>query len=78
MDYACQFSFNDLYQAAFSRSLTEEEKSRLYGLSQNERNQKVGEWVRIAKWGSELRVGSDGVYYRAFWQPQIQKYQVKP
>ncbi len=71
MDYACQFSFNDLHTSAFGRIMTESEKETLYGLNQAERNEVVGEWVVEAKWGSELRTGVDGVSYRAFWLPKV-------
>lgn len=70
METSCQFSFDDLFQAAFGRVITEKERRELYGLSQTDRNQRVGEWAKKAGWQTEDRVGTDGIEYRAFWQPK--------
>jgi len=67
MELSCQFSFNDLHQAAFGRPLTEAERRELYALTQEERNERVGEWAKIAHWQTEDRVGADGIEYTAFW-----------
>lgn len=66
MKLECAYSFGDLYTAAFGRSPKRAELDALYALSQADRNVQVGEWARQAGWGTEQRVGTDGVVYTAF------------
>jgi hypothetical protein len=68
MDYSCQFSFDDLFQARFGRRMKDKEKSEFYALSQKERNQIVGRWAKAAGWYTKNKRGSDGVIYTAFWK----------
>lgn len=67
MEYSCQFSFDDLFQARFRRKMNESEKSELYALDQADRNKRVGEWAKKVGWYTEDRIGTDGVEYTAFW-----------
>jgi|GEM_PF-1024552 len=67
MERACKFSFEDLFQASFGRTMTALEKSELYQLSQEKRNQKVGDWAHQAGWQTDQRQGNNGVTYTAFW-----------
>lgn len=68
IDQSCKYSFDDLHAARFGREMTEPEKASLYGLSQDDRNEIVGEWAREAKWLSQVRVGDSGKEYLAFWK----------
>jgi len=68
IDQSCRFSFDDLHIARFGRAMTEQEKTNLYDLTQEDRNVLVGEWAFEANWKSEVRVGDDGKKYRAFWK----------
>jgi hypothetical protein len=67
MPSSCLFSFDDLYRAAFGRSLSDRERQELYALPQAQRNAQVGEWAKRARWRVADRRGTDGVEYRAFW-----------
>lgn len=66
MKLECAYSFADLYTAAFGKAPTSEELADLYALSQTQRNHVVKGWADKAHWGTEERVGSDGVTYTAF------------
>lgn len=63
---ACQYSFDDLFSARFGRLMTEAEKQELYALSQEKRNEKVGEWAQKIGWQTDDIIGDDGVTYRSF------------
>lgn len=66
MKLECAYSFADLYTAAFGKKPEQAELDALYALSQTERNGQVEVWAQRAGWGTEPRVGSDGVIYIAF------------
>ena len=64
---ACKYSFDDLHQARFGRVMTSEEKTELYSLSQQKRNEKVGEWAKKIGWQTEDIASQEGIVYRSFW-----------
>lgn len=66
MKLECAYSFADLYTAAFGQEPEQRELGALYALSQTERNRRVHAWAEQAGWGTEERIGSDGVVYLAF------------
>lgn len=66
MKLECAYSFADLYTAAFGQKPEQAELHALYALNQTERNKQVQVWAKQAGWGTEERIGSDGVVYLAF------------
>lgn len=62
----CNYSFKDLYMAAYGANMSSEDIKQFSFLSQAERNVKVLEWARLAGWGTDDRLGSDGQLYTAF------------
>lgn len=74
MKLECAYSFADLFTAAFGRAPTQDELAALYVLSQTERNAQVQQWAEQAGWGTEDRIGTDGVVYTAFcplWKAHV-------
>lgn len=67
MDSACNFSFWDLYKAAFGKSATPAVKKRFFTLSQKAINKKVTLWAQRAGWKTEERMGTDNKLYIAFY-----------
>lgn len=67
MESECQFSFSDLYEAAFGRKPTLEEIAYLKNFSQEELNKRVKEWAKKADWNALDIVGTDGKIYTAFY-----------
>lgn len=62
-------SFNDLHQLAEGRAFTPSEGERFNRLDQEARNRAVAELARKAKCiRTQMRTGTDGVQYLAFWQ----------
>jgi len=65
----CAYSFEDLFQNAKGRVMSDEERNSLEAAPQEDRNRRVREWV--AETGGEFvcedRRGSDGRIYTAFW-----------
>ncbi len=47
--------------------MTSEEKTELYSLSQQKRNEKVGEWAKKIGWQTEDIASQEGIVYRSFW-----------
>ena len=64
---ACKYSFDDLHQARFGRVMTAKERRELYSLTQEKRNERVGEWAEKIGWQTEDIVGKEGTVYRSFW-----------
>ena len=62
----CEYSFADLYEAAFGAAPEQRVLDELYGLTQNERNIVVRDWVTRAGWETVDIVGTDGVTYASF------------
>ena len=63
----CAYSFRDLFQAAFGREAKPEEMDEFSHLTQEEKNQKVKEWAKLADWNTLDKVGADGQTYTAFY-----------
>jgi len=66
MSEECQYSFGDLFQAAYHRELDRAEAMKFVLASQEEKNEFVRALARAANWGTRDRVGSDGKVYTAF------------
>jgi len=66
MSSHCQYSFADLYEAAFGAKPSKAALEELYALTQDERNIIVRDWVRRAEWESFDITGTDGVVYASF------------
>ncbi len=72
MSIECQYSFDDLYLAAFQSELSDAERAGFKTLLQSELNRLVADWAAKAGWHTAERVGSDGKIYLAFW-PDLSK-----
>lgn len=67
-DY-CNYSFDDLYKAAFGKSLNSQKKLQIKALSQDEINQYVRAWTQRAEWLlREHHIG--GQVFLSFQPPQ--------
>lgn len=62
----CNYSFDDLYFAAYKKSLSDQEKNNLQELQQDEVNALVSEWAKKAHWKTMKKIGSDKKVYLAF------------
>lgn len=65
-DY-CNYSFDDLYKAAFGKSLNPKEKERLQKMPQDKINSCVLEWALKAEWKTKEKIGSDNKVYLVFY-----------
>ena len=64
----CDFSFADLFEAAYGRQWTDQEELRFQRLSQLDRNEWVTKLAALApQFTTQDKVGTDGIVYRAFW-----------
>lgn len=63
----CDYSFWELYVAAFNKNPSDEEKEEFHQLPQFRRNMKVKEWAKLAGWKTIRRIGSDFKIYIAFY-----------
>ena len=66
MGRECAYSFNHLFEAAHGRSMNDSEKEWLWTVSQDERNDAVARWAKLAGWETSPRMGTDGLLYLAF------------
>lgn len=64
----CEYSFEMLYRAAFGKNIPKKEKLKLQSLEQEEINQLVRVWANKAGWKTEIRKGTDGREYIAFYE----------
>ena len=64
-DY-CNYSFDDLYKAAFGKSLESHKKKELQQLPQGEINSLVKEWAQKAGWKTGEKKGYEGDIYLSF------------
>ena len=62
----CNFSFNDLYEAAFGKSLDVKEKAKFQELSQQEINILVLQWAKKAGWKTTKKINKDKTVFIAF------------
>lgn len=67
MNPECNYSFKDLYTAAFKRAPKQTEMLELFAMSRDEINRTVKAWAKIAGWQTGKRQGADGNEYLAFW-----------
>ena len=65
--FECKFSFDDLYKAAFGKSLTNKEKLKFKKLSQKEINILVSSWAKKTGWKTKKKKGTDGKIYLSFY-----------
>lgn len=65
-DY-CNYSFDDLYFAAYKKSLSVYEKEKLQKLPQEKINSLVKEWAQKAGWNTKERRGADNKTYTSFY-----------
>lgn len=65
--FECNFSFEDLYKAAFGKVLSQEEKEKLQKLPQQKINSLILEWANKANWNIYPKLGTDGKKYLAFY-----------
>jgi hypothetical protein len=66
MSIECNFSFSDLYKAAYGKNLSKDEKKKFINLSQEEINNLVLKWAKKAGWKIERKRGNDKEVYIAF------------
>ena len=64
----CAFGFEDLFQAAWGRGWTAEERDQVYAMTQSDRNEWVSGTAAKSDFKTADRVGTDGMVYRAFWR----------
>lgn len=64
----CNYSFEDLYKAAFGRKISEKKKKEFQTLTQKEINDLVNRWAQKAQWKTNKRKGADGEIYISFHQ----------
>lgn len=62
----CNYSFSNLFFAAYDRYQTSEEMGEFLILNQENKNNKVMEWAKKAGWQTQERIGTDGKKYLAF------------
>lgn len=67
MNSYCDYSFADLFRAAFKREAEPAELEALFAKPRAEINATVAEWARIAGWQVREMRGLDGEVYLAFW-----------
>lgn len=66
MGIECNYSFFDLFRAAFKREPTIEEIAQFENLDQESKNKQVKGWAEKAVWQTKDKIGSDGKTYTAF------------
>ncbi|MBI3421266.1 MAG: hypothetical protein HY006_04320 [Candidatus Sungbacteria bacterium] len=66
MSKECAYSFDDLFLAAYHRTMSHDEKTTLSEMTQLERNALVCIWAAQAHWHVRDRLGTDGNEYVAF------------
>lgn len=67
MGIECNFSFDDLYKAAFGKDISKKAKQEFANLSQDKINNLVLKWSKKANWKTEEKKGIDGKIYLAFF-----------
>ena len=67
MSSHCDYSFADLYRAAYGREPDARELAELFGRSRAEINAVVKGWAEQAGWRTREVIGSDGATYVAYW-----------
>lgn len=67
MGIECNYSFADLYRAAFGIGLNIKEKRKFQAYSQEQINALVIEWAKIAGWKTKKKKGADKKVYLSFY-----------
>lgn len=62
----CNYSFYDLYKAAYGHRIPLKEKKKLQMLSQDEINAQVLVWAKEAGWKTKKKKGTDKKTYLSF------------
>jgi len=62
----CNYSFYDLYKAAFGHRIALKEKIAFQKLSQEEINSLVIQWAKDAGWKTKKKKGTDKKFYLSF------------
>lgn len=62
----CNYSFYDLYKAAYGHRIPLKEKKKLQMLSQDEINAQVLIWAKEAGWKTKKKKGTDKKTYLSF------------
>jgi hypothetical protein len=71
METSCNYSFWDLYIAAFGHRPPLKEKIKLQKLSQEEINVLVLDWAKKAGWKTKKKKGVDGKVYISFYRTSL-------
>ena len=66
MGEECNYSFFDLYKAAYGHRIALKEKRALQKLSQEEINKLVLVWAKEAGWKTKKKKGTDKKVYLSF------------
>lgn len=66
MGTECDYSFYDLFAAAYRRQPTIEEIAHFTNLSQEKKNILIKTWAQEAAWETDDRLAADGQIYTAF------------
>jgi hypothetical protein len=67
MGIECAYSFEDLYRAAYGKSLSLKEKNKLQNISQEKINSLVLAWAEKAGWKTNKKIGKDNKIYLSFY-----------
>lgn len=62
----CNYSFFDLYKAAFGHKVPLKKKIKFQTLTLEETNSLVAQWTKRAGWKTKNRKGTDGRIYLSF------------
>jgi len=63
----CNYSFDDLYEAAYGKRLERYKKEKLQQLPQEKINSIVKDWSQKAHWKTEEKRGTDKKIYISFY-----------
>jgi len=66
-DIECNYSFYDLYKAAYGHRIPLKEKRELQKLSQDKINDLVVIWAKVAGWKTKKKKGTDKKIYLSFY-----------
>jgi hypothetical protein len=66
MGIECDYSYNDLFRAAYNRLTTVKERELLSQMTQKDRNKYVRRLAGLAEWETKDKLGSDNQIYTAF------------
>lgn len=67
----CNYSFEDLYFAAFGKKLNKKLKEKFKEMSQDKINLLVLNWAKKANWTTNKKIGDDNIVYISFQPKKI-------